>query len=170
MRWLLVQTMGFKDAMGAISSLIIIGAASNACNAHVVGSRKHAAAAAEHPKRLRPNRHLSGSSRRSLETADELLTSSAWRSLFLIRGGTSSELFDESKPQSRWWRSRKRWAKRKAAELAAKEAKESRTYSHPKHVIQNLLRRLRHWIGVVVDFATMKRLRLLRQARKVSAL
>ncbi|CAM9712566.1 unnamed protein product [Ectocarpus sp. 13 AM-2016] len=161
--------MGFKDAMGAISSLIIIGAASNACSAHVVGSRKHASAAAEacclNSKRLRPNRHLTSSRRSPSLTTDELLTS---RSLFLIRGGASSEPFDESHPQSRWWRSRKRWAKRKAAELAAKEAKESRTHAHTKHVILNLLRRLKRWIGVVVDFTTLKRLRLLRQARRGS--
>lgn len=88
-------------------------------------------------------------------------------------GGASSAVAAEDECHSRWWRSRKRWAKRHQAQLAAKEAAEGRLSLAQqlarKQVIavQGMLRRLRRWLGAIVDITTLKRIRLLRKARKV---
>lgn len=92
------------------------------------------------------------------------------RPWFVSGGGAEAAGDDE--PPTRWWRSRKRWAKRQAEKKAAEErvaASSSAAQIARKHVIavQGLLRRLRRCLGMIIDIATLKRLRMLRQARQV---
>lgn len=76
---------------------------------------------------------------------------------------------EDLKPPSRWWRVRKRWAAEQA-ELAAAEVDEHhhRHVRVRKHVVLALgvLRRLRRWLSVIVDIATLKRLRQIRHAKR----
>lgn len=94
------------------------------------------------------------------------------RSWLLTRGGASSAN-GEKEPNSRWWRSRKRRAKRQS-EIAAREAAQDalhRSVPLAKHLVlvQGVLRQLKRWLGFIVDITTLKRLRLLRRARQVRA-
>ena len=78
---------------------------------------------------------------------------------------------EDSKHPSRWWRSRKRRAAQQA-EMVAAEVIKSHHRSNVrvrKHVVVALgvLRRLRRWLSVIFDIATLKRLRQIRQARQV---
>lgn len=91
------------------------------------------------------------------------------RSWFVSGGGAEVE---REGPPTRWWRSRKRWAKRQAEKKAAEEQKVAALRASQlarKHVlaVQGMLRRLRRLLGLIVDITTLKRLRLLRQARQV---
>ncbi|CAM9153266.1 unnamed protein product, partial [Hapterophycus canaliculatus] len=93
------------------------------------------------------------------------------RAWVLTRGGAGSAT-GEREPSSRWWRSRKRRAKRQA-EMAAREAAQDslhRSVPLAKHVllVQGVLRQLKRWLGFIVDITTLKRLRLLRRARQGS--
>ncbi|CAN0191654.1 unnamed protein product [Pylaiella littoralis] len=97
----------------------------------------------------------------------------ARRSWLVTGGGTKSAVAAEGECHSRWWRSRKRWAKRQA-ELAAKEAAEGcpslvqQIARKQVIVVQGMLRRLKRWLGALVDITTLRRVRLLRKARQGS--
>lgn len=100
--------------------------------------------------------------------------SERWRRPWLVTGGGVSSASGERQPNSRWWRSRKRRAKRQAEIAERQAAQHSLHRSVPltkKHVVllQGVLRQLRRWLGFIVDITTLKRLRLLRRARQVRA-
>lgn len=93
-------------------------------------------------------------------------------SWFVTGGATNPAVGAEDECHPRWWRSRKRWAKRQA-ELAAQEAAEVRPSLAQQIarkqviVVQGVLRRLKRLLGAIVDITTLKRIRLLRKARQV---
>lgn len=94
------------------------------------------------------------------------------RPSWFITGGSVTSSATEMDCRRRWWRSRKRRAALQA-ELAAKESavdcRSLRKQVARKQVLvlQGMLRRLKRWLGFIVDITTLKRFRLLREARQV---
>lgn len=143
------------DGMRA-SRLIILGAASRVCCGQSLYHRDFDTIA-----RPGSGRHVHSRPQAEREA------SPSW----FVSSGGAGEADDE--PPTRWWRSRKRWAKRQAEKKAAEEREAASSSAAAqmarKHVlaVQGMLRRLKRWLGLIVDITTLKRLRLLRQARQV---
>lgn len=144
--------------------LLILGAASHVCCGQSLYHRR------DFDTISTPHK---GNGRRMYSRPPQAGRREAPRSWF-VSGGGAEEADDE--PHARWWRSRKRWAKRRAEKKAAEEehgaaASSGAAQMARKRVIaiQGMLRRLKRLLGFIVDITTLKRLRLLRQARQVGA-
>eukprot|EP00903_Cladosiphon_okamuranus_P010915 g10310.t1 len=145
--------------------LLILGAASHVC----CGQSLH------HPDAFDTtiSTRQGGGSRRVYARPRRAGRSDSPRSWFVSGGGAAEE--DDDEPHARWWRSRKRWAKRQAEKTAADDERHVKTASSTaqmarKHAIaiQGMLLRLKRLLGLIVDITTLKRVRLLRQARQGS--
>lgn len=146
-----------KGASMRATRLIILGAASHVCCGQSLYHRDF--------DKISPPGNGNGRHVRSRPQAERREAPRSW---FVSGGGAAAAADEES--HTRWWRSRKRWAKRQAEKKAAEERVASTTGARcRKHVIavQGMLRRLKRWLGLIVDITTLKRLRLLRQARQV---
>lgn len=148
------------------SRWVIFGAASHVCCAQASSSSSDVI--------IGPNsapcasRDVHSHSPRSPKEKERREVQWSW---FVTGGGTNSAAVEDER-HSRWWRSRKRWAKRQA-EMAAEEATQGHRSLAEQIarkqviVVQGLLRRLKRWLGAIVDITTLKRVRLLRKARQV---